>query len=165
MHKKYNVVNYGVAAATHLRRRWWSFPLSWFSTRPCQRTRLHHFKNDRVDHYWREIFKLLKDAAGGVRQLEWELLVKLCCTLSHGNQLSRRYKSGYAWISGHLWEIAQITPKFLWFCPDLLALLSCLPNTVLQSHPYIYGHAHIIRYIPGFLPRFHSEFARIFAKK
>ena len=21
-------------------------------------------KNDRVDHYWREIFKLLKDAAG-----------------------------------------------------------------------------------------------------
>ena len=34
-------------------------------------------KNDRVDHYWREIFKLLKDAAGGVRQLEWELLVKI----------------------------------------------------------------------------------------
>ena len=34
-------------------------------------------KNDRVDHYWREIFKLLKDVAGGVRQLEWELLVKL----------------------------------------------------------------------------------------
>ena len=82
-------------------------------------------KNDRVDHYWREIFKLLKDAAGGVRQLEWELLVKLCCTLSHGNQLSRPYKS-------------------------------CLPNAVLQSHPYKYGHAHIIRYIPGFLPRFHS---------
>ena len=45
------------------------------------------------------------------------------------------------------------------------ALLSCLPNAVLQSHPYKYGHAHIIRYIPGFLPRFHSEFARIFAKK
>ena len=77
MHKKYNVVNYGVAAATHLRGRWGSFPLSWFSTRPCQRTRLHH---------WRENFKLLNDVAGGVRQLEWELLVKLCCTLSHGNQ-------------------------------------------------------------------------------
>ena len=58
-------------------------------------------KNDRVDHYWREIFK---DAAGGVRQLEWELLVKLCCTLSHGNQPSRPYKSGYARISGHLRE-------------------------------------------------------------
>ena len=25
-------------------------------------------KNDRVDHYWREIFKLLNDAAGGLRQ-------------------------------------------------------------------------------------------------
>ena len=44
------------------------------------------------------------------------------------------------------------------------ALLSCLPNAVLQSHPYKYGHAHIIRYIPGFLPRFNSEFARIFYK-
>ena len=44
------------------------------------------------------------------------------------------------------------------------ALLSCLPNAVLQSHPYKYGHVHIIRYIPGFLPSFHSDFARIFAK-
>ena len=87
-------------------------------------------KNDRVDHYLREIFKLLKDAAGGVRQLEWELLVKLCCTLSHGNQLSRPYKSGYARISGHLWEIAQITPGFLRFSvlKDLLK-----PHTYLSN--------------------------------
>ena len=42
------------------------------------------------DHYWREIFNLLKDAAGGMRQLELELLVKLCCTLSHGNAMLER---------------------------------------------------------------------------
>ena len=47
-------------------------------------------KNDRVDHYWREIFKLLQDAAGGVSQLELERLVKLCCTLSHGNAMLER---------------------------------------------------------------------------
>ena len=47
-------------------------------------------KNYRVDHYRREIFKPLKDAAGGVRQLELELLVKLCCTLSHGNAMLER---------------------------------------------------------------------------
>ena len=47
-------------------------------------------RGDRVDHYWREIFKLLKDAAGGARQLELELLVKLCCTLSHGNAMLER---------------------------------------------------------------------------
>ena len=47
-------------------------------------------RGDRVDHYWGEIFKLLKDAAGGVRQSELELLVKLCCTLSHGNAMLER---------------------------------------------------------------------------
>ena len=64
--------------------------------------------------------------------------------------------------------MALIIPSHdkLWGLPRrVFTLLSCLPNTVLQSHPYKYGHAHIIRYIPGFLPRFHSEFARIFAKK
>ena len=108
---------YGVAAATHLNRFTeeelvkLSSQLVLYQALPEEKVASH--RGDRVDHYWREIFKLLKDAAGGVRQLEWELLVKLCCTLSHGNQLSRPYKSGYARIYGHLWEIAQITPGFL----------------------------------------------------
>ena len=59
-------------------------------------------EKDRVDHYWngvkgekgekdeKGVFQLLQDAAGGVRQLELELLVKLCCTLSHGNAMLER---------------------------------------------------------------------------
>ena len=47
-------------------------------------------EKDRVDHYWKEVFQLLQDAAGGVKQLELELLVKLCCTLSHGNAMLER---------------------------------------------------------------------------
>ena len=33
---------------------------------------------------------------------------------------SRPYKYGRACIYGHLWEIARITPVFLWFCPYFL---------------------------------------------
>ena len=33
---------------------------------------------------------IIGDAAGGVRQSEMELLVKLCCTLSHGNAMLER---------------------------------------------------------------------------
>ena len=63
-------------------------------------------KNDRVDHYWREIFKLLKDAAGAAGQtllhsFTWKPVFNTVI-------LRRPYKSGYARISGHLWEIAGL---------------------------------------------------------
>ena len=96
MHKKYNVVNYGVAAATHLNRFTeeevvkLTTQLVLYQALPEDKVASLRGKNDRVDHYWREIFKLLKEAAGGVRQLELELLVKLCCTLSHGNAMLER---------------------------------------------------------------------------
>ena len=89
-----DVVNYGVAAATHLNRFTdeelvkLSSQLVLYQALPEDKVATH--RGDRVDHYWGEIFKLLKDAAGGVRQSELELLVKLCCTLSHGNAMLER---------------------------------------------------------------------------
>ena len=91
-----NVVNYGVAAATHLNRFTeeevvkLSSQLVVYQALPEDKVALLRDKKDRVDHYWKEILQLLTDAAGGVRQLELELLVKLCCTLSHGNAMLER---------------------------------------------------------------------------
>ena len=91
-----DLVNYGVAAATHLNRFTeeemvkLSSQLILYQSLPEDKVASLREKNDRVDHYWREIFTLLHDAAGGVRQLELELLVKLCCTLSHGNAMLER---------------------------------------------------------------------------
>ena len=47
-------------------------------------------KGEKGEKDEKGVFQLLQDAAGGVRQLELELLVKLCCTLSHGNAMLER---------------------------------------------------------------------------
>ena len=74
VHKKYNVVNYGVTAATHLNHFTeeevvqLSSQLDLYQALPEDTVASIREKNDRVDHYWREIFKLLKDAAGAAGQ-------------------------------------------------------------------------------------------------
>ena len=89
-----DVINYGVAAAAHLNRFIeeelvkLSSQLVLYQALPEDKAASH--RGDRVDHYWRGIFKLVKDAAGEMRQLELEPLVKLCCTLSHGNAMLER---------------------------------------------------------------------------
>ena len=90
-----DVVNYGVAAAKHLNRFTeeemvkLTTQLVLYQALPEDKVAVLRDK-DRVDHYWKEVFQLLQAAAGGMRQLELELLVKLCCTLSHGNAMLER---------------------------------------------------------------------------
>ena len=40
-------------------------------------------EKDRLDHYWRQVFKIVGDKIG-VEQVELIKLVKLLCSLSHG---------------------------------------------------------------------------------
>ena len=39
--------------------------------------------HDRLDHYWREIFKVVEDKLGE-KPNELKKLIKLCCSMSHG---------------------------------------------------------------------------------
>ena len=47
------------------------------------------FDIDSVDHFWREVFKVVEDQIGS-KPLELMKLVKICCRLSHGQAGSER---------------------------------------------------------------------------
>jgi hypothetical protein len=46
-------------------------------------------KEGRIDHYWSQVFKVLQDLSGE-KQHQLERLVKLSCTISHGNAFLER---------------------------------------------------------------------------
>ena len=48
------------------------------------------FDIDSVDHFWREVFKVVEDQIGS-KPLELMKLVKICCRLSHGQGLKTRH--------------------------------------------------------------------------
>ena len=48
-----------------------------------------HTEAARIDHFWVRVFRALEEVTGE-RQLELENLVKMCCSLSHGNAFLER---------------------------------------------------------------------------
>jgi hypothetical protein len=90
------VPKFGVAVAKHLNRFTEEellsigVALNQYRSLPADQVPLFYTNKNRVDHFWNKIFCKLGEI-NGERSRELEVLVKLTCTLAHGNAFLERH--------------------------------------------------------------------------